>query len=53
MQNFRPHFEKSILTPHHVLWHTTLLHPLCNMDQVITPLGDMTCCISDLSHMQN
>jgi hypothetical protein len=25
----------------------------CNTDQVITPLGDMTCCISDLSHMQN
>jgi hypothetical protein len=27
--------------------------PPCNMDQVITPLGDMTCCISNLSHMQN
>jgi hypothetical protein len=27
--------------------------PPCNTDQVITPLGDMSCCISDLSHMQN
>ena len=29
--------------------------PPCNTNHVITPLGDMTCCISDLSHtcMQN
>jgi hypothetical protein len=25
----------------------------CNTDQLVTPLGDMTCCISNLSHMQN
>ena len=31
----------------------TLLHSPCNTDQVITLLGDMTCCISNLSHMQN
>ena len=34
------------LTPH-VIRHT-LLHPPCNTDQVITPPGDMTCCISNL-----
>jgi hypothetical protein len=38
--------------PSHVIRHT-LLHLTCNMDEVITPLRNTTCCISDLSHMQN
>ena len=32
---------------------THIITPSCNTDQVITPLGDMTCCISNLTHMQN
>jgi hypothetical protein len=30
-----------------------IITPPCNTDQVITPLGYMTCCISNLSHRQN
>ena len=46
------HFEK-LLPPPHVIRHTHIITPPCNTDQVITPLEDMTCCISNLSHMQN
>jgi hypothetical protein len=45
MQNFQLPFWKIYITPH-VIQHT--LYPPCNTDQVITPLGDMTCCISNL-----
>ncbi len=39
-------------TPHHPLCNTAhIITPPCNTDRVITPLGDVTCFISDLSHI--
>jgi hypothetical protein len=48
--NFRSPFWKIHITPH-VIRH--IITPPCNTDQVTTPPGDMTCCISNWWHMQN
>ena len=40
--------------PYYTPYNTAdIITPPCNTDQVITPMGDMTYCISNLSHMQN
>jgi hypothetical protein len=55
--NTRSHakFPASILkNPYYTPCNTAhIITPSCNTDQVITPPGAMTCCVSNLWHMQN
>jgi hypothetical protein len=51
---FHAKFLSVILkNPYYTPCTAHIITPPCNTDQVITPLGYMTCCISNLSHRQN